>query len=92
LKFLPPCGYCASPASSPTGKAKGKAKCLWRREEMQKYTPSLLKGKRRAPGQMLLLLLRCVGDQIFSTAASATVGVAKLQMHISFCIALLDLV
>jgi hypothetical protein len=88
LKFLPPCGYCASPASSPTGKAKGKAKCLWRREEMQKYTPSLLK----VPLQMLLLLLRCVGDQIFSTAASATVGVAKQQMHISFCIALLDLV
>jgi hypothetical protein len=41
---------------------------------------------------MLLLLLRCVGDQIFSTTALATVGVAKQQMHISFCIALSDLV
>jgi hypothetical protein len=41
-------------------------------------------------GRMLLPLLHYVGDWIFCTAASATVGGAKQQMHLSLCITLLD--
>jgi hypothetical protein len=73
-------------------KKKGRKSAFGGERRCKNTLPLSSKANAERQGQMLLLLLRCVGDQIFSTAASATVGVAKQQMHISFCIALLDLV